>query len=185
LIRPVRPEDGEELAALYSANRDFLAPFEPIRPPEFFTGDGQRERLERQLADETHPFAILDGDYIAGTINLFHIVRESLQSGTIGYWVDGPRNGRGIATGAVGEIVAYAFEDLDLHRVEASTLVDNIASQRVLEKNDFERIGLARGFLRTPATGATSISFSVWRTSADSRGAARPLRSRASTARGA
>ena len=62
--------------------------------------------------------------------------------------MDGPRNGRGTATGAVGEIVAYAFEDLDLHRVEASTLVDNIASQRVLEKNDFERIGLARGFLR-------------------------------------
>ena len=30
----------------------------------------------------------------------------------------------------------------------ATTLVDNIASQRVLEKNDFERIGLARGFLR-------------------------------------
>jgi len=26
--------------------------------------------------------------------------------------------------------------------------VDNIASQRVLEKNGFDRIGLARGFLR-------------------------------------
>jgi len=123
-------------------------PFEPlalaVAGEELRRPDG----LERQLADETHPFAILDGDYIAGTINLFHIVRESFQSGTIGYWVDGPRNGRGIATGAVGEIVAYAFEDLDLHRVEASTLVDNIASQRVLERNGFDRIGLARGFLR-------------------------------------
>jgi [ribosomal protein S5]-alanine N-acetyltransferase len=148
VIRPVRPEDCDELAALYDANRDFLAPFEPVRPPEFFTGQGQRERLERQLADDTHPFAILDGDAIAGTINLFHIVRESLQSGTIGYWVDGNRNGRGLATGAVGEIVAYAYEDLDLHRVEAATLVDNIASQRVLEKCGFDRIGLARGFLR-------------------------------------
>ena len=148
MIRPVRPEDGEELAALYSANRDFLAPFEPIRPPEFFTGDGQRERLERQLADETHPFVILDGEYIAGTINLFHIVRESLQSGTIGYWVDHARNGRGLATAAVEEIVAYAFGGLELHRVEAATLVDNVPSQRVLEKSSFERIGLARRFLR-------------------------------------
>jgi [ribosomal protein S5]-alanine N-acetyltransferase len=148
VIRPVRPEDGEELAALYAANRDFLAPFEPIRPPEFFTAEGQRERLERQLADDTHPFAILDGESIAGTISVFHIVRESLQGCTIGYWVDGRRNGRGLATGAVGEIVAYAFGELDLHRVGAATLVDNIASQRVLEKNDFDRIGLARGFLR-------------------------------------
>jgi ribosomal-protein-alanine N-acetyltransferase len=148
VIRPVRPEDCDEIAALYSANRDFLAPFEPVRPPEFFTGEGQRERLERQLAEDTHPFAILDGDAIAGTINVFHIVRESLQGCTIGYWVDGRRNGRGLATEAVGEIVSYAFGELELHRVEAATLVDNVASHRVLEKNGFDRIGLARGFLR-------------------------------------
>jgi len=148
VIRPVRPEDCDELAALYAANRDFLAPFEPIRPPEFFTGAGQRDRLARQLADETHPFAILDGETIAGTINVFHIVRESLQGCTIGYWVDHPRNGRGLATGAVGEILSYAFDELALHRVEAATLVDNLPSQRVLEKNGFERIGLARSFLR-------------------------------------
>jgi [ribosomal protein S5]-alanine N-acetyltransferase len=148
VIRPVRPEDCEELAALYLENRHFLAPFEPVRPPEFFTADGQRERLQRQLDAETHPFAILDDGEIAGTVNLFNIVRESLQSGTIGYWVDHGRNGRGLATGAVAQIVDYAFEDLDLHRVEAATLVDNVTSQRVLEKNGFERIGLARRFLR-------------------------------------
>jgi RimJ/RimL family protein N-acetyltransferase len=83
VIRPVRPEDCEELATLYAANREFLAPFEPVRPPEFFTADGQRERLRRQL-----------------------------------------------------------------HRVEAATLVGNVPSQRVLEKNGFERIGLARRLLR-------------------------------------
>jgi ribosomal-protein-alanine N-acetyltransferase len=148
VIRPVRPEDGGELAALYRANRDFLAPFEPVRPPEFFTAEGQRDRLARQLEGETHPFAILDGDAIAGTINLFGIVRESLQSGVIGYWVDHARNGLGLATGAVGEILAYAFGDLALHRIEAATLVDNVPSQRVLEKNGFEQIGLARSYLR-------------------------------------
>jgi [ribosomal protein S5]-alanine N-acetyltransferase len=147
-IRPLVPQDGEELAALYATNRDFLAPFEPSRPPAFFTAEGQRERLARQLEGETHPFAILDGDAIAGTVNLFNIVRESLQSGTIGYWVDHARNGRGLATGAVREILGYAFGALVLHRVEAATLVHNVSSQRVLEKNDFERIGLARRFLR-------------------------------------
>jgi ribosomal-protein-alanine N-acetyltransferase len=147
-IRPLRAEDAEELAALYAANRDFLAPYEPVRPPEFFTAEGQRDRLARQLGDATHPFAILDREEIAGTINLFHVIRESLQSGTIGYWVDGRRNGRGLATSAVGDILSYAFGELDLHRVEAATLVDNVPSQRVLEKNRFERIGLARRFLR-------------------------------------
>ncbi|HEY1564563.1 MAG TPA: GNAT family protein [Gaiellaceae bacterium] len=148
MIRAVQPEDGEELAALYAANREFLAPFEPVRPPEFFTPEGQRERLQRQLEGETHPFVILDGNAIAGTVNLFGIVRESLQSGVIGYWVDATRNGRGLATAAAGEILAYAFGILELHRVEAATLVDNVPSQRVLEKNGFDRIGLARKFLR-------------------------------------
>jgi ribosomal-protein-alanine N-acetyltransferase len=147
-IRPIQPEDAEELAALYAANRAFLAPYEPVRPEDFFTAEGQRERIERQLADGTHPFAILDDGAIAGTINVFHIMRESLQSCTIGYWIDQARNGRGLATGAVEDVVAHAFGELELHRVEAATLLDNVASQRVLEKAAFERIGIARRFLR-------------------------------------
>ena len=147
-IRPVQTGDAAELAALYAANREFLAPYEPLRPEDFFTADGQRERLERQLADGTYPFAILDGEAIAGTVNVFHIVRESLQSCTIGYWIDRARNGRGLATAAVEDVVAYAFGELALHRVEAATLLDNVASQRVLEKAAFDRIGVARRFLR-------------------------------------
>jgi [ribosomal protein S5]-alanine N-acetyltransferase len=52
-----------------------------------------------------------------------------------------------LATLAVGEAVEIAFRELGLHRLQAGTLVDNIASQRVLEKNHFERIGLARRYL--------------------------------------
>jgi hypothetical protein len=36
-----------------------------------------------------------------------------------------------------------AFGELGLHRLEAATLVDSMASHRVLEKNRFELIGLA------------------------------------------
>jgi len=48
---------------------------------------------------------------------------------------------------AVGELIGLAFGELGLHRLEAGTLIDNLASQRVLEKNGFEAIGLARGYL--------------------------------------
>ena len=73
---------------------------------------------------------------------------EGISSCAIGYWVDAARNGRGLATTAVGDILRFAFGELSLHRVEAATLVDNLASQRVLAKNGFERIGIARRFLR-------------------------------------
>src|SRR5207302_4547759 len=125
-----------------------------------------------------------------GTINVFSIVRDGPESCTIGYWVDGARNGRGLATAAVGEIVAFAFCDLDLHRVEAATLVGNVPSQRVLEKNGFERIGLARRFLRIGDNWRDFSSSSAWRrtdatSGGGSRDAATRLRSRGATARAA
>ena len=146
MIRPLSADDADELAALYAANRAFLAPYEPERPDAFFTPEGQRERLEAYRED-SWSFAILDGKAIAGTISLTNVVRNALRSGNVGYWVAEDRNGRGLATGAVGELVDFAFGEAALHRVEAGTLVDNIRSQRVLERNGFERIGVARRYL--------------------------------------
>ena len=74
-------------------------------------------------------------------------MRGPLQSAIVSYWLDEARNGHGLATRAVGALVEIAFGELELHRLEAGTLVDNLASQRVLEKNGFERYGLARRFL--------------------------------------
>ena len=90
---------------------------------------------------------ILDDGEPAGVVGLSNIVRGPRQSAILSYWVDEPRNGRGLATRAVAAVVDIAFGELHLHRVEAGTLPDNFASQRVLEKNGFERYGLARSFL--------------------------------------
>jgi len=46
------------------------------------------------------------------------------------------------------QICRVAFGELDLHRLEAGTLVHNTASQRVLEKNGFVQYGSAPGYLR-------------------------------------
>jgi ribosomal-protein-alanine N-acetyltransferase len=42
------------------------------------------------------------------------------QSANIGYWVDRSRNGRGLATTAIAEVVQFAFDNAELHRVELS-----------------------------------------------------------------
>jgi ribosomal-protein-alanine N-acetyltransferase len=126
-------------------NREFLAPFEPLRDERFFTIDGQRERIER---DGSKAFAILAADCIAGIVTVSKIDYGPSQSATLGYWVAERLNGRGLATRAVGEVIEIAFRELGLHRLEAATLVDNVPSQRVLEKNGFELIGIARRYLQ-------------------------------------
>jgi ribosomal-protein-alanine N-acetyltransferase len=145
IIRPLASEDAGELAALLVENREFLAPSSPERPERFFTVEGQRERIESHGSEE---FAIVAGVCIAGTVTLSNLVRGPLQSATLGYWVAERFNGRGLATSAVREVLGVAFGELGLHRLEAGTLVDNVPSQRVLEKNGFEPIGLAPRYLQ-------------------------------------
>jgi [ribosomal protein S5]-alanine N-acetyltransferase len=145
IIRPLTPDDAGELAALLAENREFLAPFEPVRDDRFYTVEGQRERIAN---DEPLAFAILAGDRIAGTVALSNVVFGAFHSANLGYWIAEQLNGRGLATRAVGEMIEFAFGELGLHRLEAGTLVDNIPSQRVLEKNGFEQIGLARRYLQ-------------------------------------
>jgi ribosomal-protein-alanine N-acetyltransferase len=158
MIRLLTPDDAEEITALYVANREFLAPFEPDRPDEFFTVPVQRRRIEA-TGDDLWRWAILDGDRIAGMIGLADVLRGALQLGNVGYWVDRTYNGRGLASAAVGEVVEFAFGTAGLHRLEAGTLVDNHASQRVLEKNGFERYGLARKLLKVQGEWRDHILF--------------------------
>jgi [ribosomal protein S5]-alanine N-acetyltransferase len=158
VIRPLTEDDAAELTALLVENREFLAPFEPPRNDRFYTVEGQRERLEHE---DKHGFAILDGERIAGTVALSNVVRGPLQSANLGYWVAERANGRGLATKAVGELIPIAFGELGLHRLEAGTLVDNVGSRRVLEKNGFEEIGLARGYLHIGGTWRDHVLFQV------------------------
>ena len=151
-LRPITAEDAGPLARLLRAQRAFLAPFEPERPESFYTPEGQRNRIEdlllRRELGAGYLFAIDRGGELVGTLSLANVVRGPFGSANLGYWVAQRWNGQGVATAAVGQAVARAFGDLGLHRLEAGTLVDNIASQRVLEKNRFERIGVARNYLR-------------------------------------
>jgi ribosomal-protein-alanine N-acetyltransferase len=160
VIRPLEPDDAEELAAVYRTNREFLRPFEPTRPEEFFTAEFQRERIER--AGEDHwRWAIEDEGRIAGIITLADVIRESLQLANVGYFVARTFNGRGLATRAVADVVRFAFGDAGLHRLEAGTLPDNHASQRVLEKNGFVRYGLARGLLKIDGVWRDHVLFEL------------------------
>ena len=147
MIRLLEPGDGAALAKLYTSNWEFLAPFEPDRDDSFFTQSVQRRRIERMADGEYWLWGIFDEDTFAGMIALSDVVRGPLQLANVGYWVDRAHNGRGLATHALAEVVDFAFTEAKLHRVEAATLPDNLASQRVLEKNGFTKFGYATELL--------------------------------------
>jgi ribosomal-protein-alanine N-acetyltransferase len=55
--------------------------------------------------------------------------------------------GRGYATEVAGKLISVGFEDFRLHKIEAGTDIENLASVRVLEKVGMTREGLRRKIL--------------------------------------
>jgi ribosomal-protein-alanine N-acetyltransferase len=166
ITRPVRLDDAPVLAGLLRANREFLAPWEPVRDDGYFTDDGQVAVVRAALAEHAKgvlvPHVILSGaGHVVGRITLNAIVRGPFQSCSVGYWVSAAENGRGLATAAVREMTRVAFEDEGLHRVEAGTLVHNVRSQRVLERNGFVRFGLAPEYLEIAGTWQDHVLYQL------------------------
>ena len=164
-LRLIALDDVDELTALMQRSREHLAPWDPIRPDSFFTRAGQVEAvellLEQQRNGTTVPWAIVVDGRIAGRITLTNIVRGPLLSGNDGYFVDPGVNGKGVASSALAAVIPLAFGEIGLHRLEAGTLVHNVRSQRVLEKNGFERYGLAPKFLRIGGTWQDHVLFQL------------------------
>lgn len=152
-LREATVADAPILVAFAHKNREYLTPFEPVRPADWWDVDQVSKRLGALRIGEaatrtTYNWIIELGEEIVGQIVLSNISRGPFQSANLGYSVDKDFNGRGIATDAVSLVVDEAFGCLNLHRIEAGTLTDNVASQRVLEKNGFVRIGVSPFYLQ-------------------------------------
>lgn len=166
VLRPVRHGDGAALARAYRANRDHLAPWEPTRSESFFTEEWQEQNAQRCVEEaalgRSLRFVIVSDDgEIRGRMNLNNIVRGAFWSADLGYWIDSSRLRRGLAGRAVALVAAHARDELGLHRLQASTLLHNVASQRVLAANGFERIGIAPKYLRIAGEWQDHILFQL------------------------
>jgi ribosomal-protein-alanine N-acetyltransferase len=90
------------------------------------------------------PFVVLNDEAeVVGRLTLNGIVRGPFQSCSMGYWIAEDETGKGLATSAVQAALTFAFNELELHRVQAETLINNVASRRVLAKAGFTQYGLA------------------------------------------
>lgn len=163
-IRLISRSDADALSQLLQVNRDFLAPWEPVRGPDYATTPEQLADIEAALDRHAHgqavPFVILDDDgTVAGRITLSGIVQGPFQSCSMGYWLAEDRTGRGLATQAVAAAVEHAFTEIGLHRVEAATLLSNTASQGVLGRNGFEKFGMAPRYLMIAGAWQDHVMF--------------------------
>ena len=87
--------------------------------------------------------AELDSDQIIGTVTLFNLNFDNKRA-EIGYGLDYNYWRKGYVTEALDALLSYAFDELQLHRLEADVDPRNVGSIRTLEKMGFQREGLMR-----------------------------------------
>ncbi|QTN01400.1 GNAT family N-acetyltransferase [Sediminibacillus dalangtanensis] len=149
-LRPFEKGDAAQTLQLQKRNKEFFERFSMTRSEAYYTLSTQQKLMEsfraKREADEAYHFGIYQkSDHqLVGNIQLLQVVRGSLQSSFIGYFVDESHNGKGYASEAVKQITSYAFNGLKLHRIEAGVMPHNKGSIRVLEKAGFHREGIAR-----------------------------------------
>lgn len=85
-----------------------------------------------------------DGAFL-GTCAYTHFV-PFLDRGHVVYELARPAWGRGLATEALGAMVAFGHGAAGLHRIEAVVMPGNDASAQVLRKAGFEEEGLLRAY---------------------------------------
>jgi len=80
---------------------------------------------------------------LIGTCTLFKLDQQNRHA-EVGYILNRAFWGRGLMSEALSAMIDYAFNTLDLHRLEADTDPRNLASLALLEKFGFKREGLFR-----------------------------------------
>ena len=147
LLRPFGEQDRTRLPQL--ADNPNVSRFMALRFPHPYRQEDADSWL-RLTAEETRicNFAVAWRGELVGGIGLKPM--DDLHSGTseIGYWLGEPYWGKGLITRAVKTLLPYAFDELLFIRLQALIFVENLASQKVLEKNGFAREGVLRKHLR-------------------------------------
>jgi len=123
---------------------ELMAPEEPWTRPRVRA----KVRLARRTARSGEAYelvvAVRASDEVVGRVALKQIVRGPERRATLAYWTARPSWGRGYTSEAVRGLIAAAYRDLALHRIDASVLAFNDRSMRLLESVGFRREGEKR-----------------------------------------
>lgn len=166
-LRAFELADAATLAEIQTINRQRFRDYMPSREESFLTVEGQRNQIlsDQQAWDNARGFAyaVCLGETIIGRVALSNVVRASWQSATLGYWVDMRYQGLGYATEAVQGALWFAFEEAQLHRVQAAIMPKNEPSLRVIKKSGFIHEGYAPYYLNIAGRWEGHEIFSITR----------------------
>lgn len=153
IVRTAEPTDGKLISDYFIANRAHLKPWEPKREEAFFTESGWTQRLVK--LNELHRMGLgyylliinKESKQMLGTISFSNLSRFPFHACNVGYSLAETAQGKGVMTRALKLAIDYMFTIQNMHRVMASYMPKNRASEAVLERVGFKKEGFAQDYL--------------------------------------
>ncbi|MGB0959460.1 MAG: GNAT family N-acetyltransferase [Halocynthiibacter sp.] len=173
-LRPPLQNDYRNWSTLRYDSMGFLKPWEPTWAEDHLTRKGFSNRVywaKRAIGQKRALPLFLErrvDKTLVGGITLDNILRGPQQVGTLGYWVGEPFARHGYMREAIEAVVHHGFHRLELSRIEAACLPENVASRGVLEKSGFKYEGVAQSYLQINGRWRNHVLYANLR--ADRRG---------------
>lgn len=145
-LKVLEQSDAPALYAVVDRNRDYLRQWLPWVDGMKKVEDYQPviSMWRKQFADEDgFEAGIFYQGKVVGMIGLQGIKRNARKT-SIGYWLDSDYQEKGIMTRACQALIDYAFQTLNLNRVEICCATENRKSRAIPERLGFTHEGTIR-----------------------------------------
>ena len=136
------------------ANKQRLAPLEPLRRPEYYELANIKEQMEIMDNDFILKrglyllFTPKDSPQVIGSINFSGFMYGVFQAGYVGFSIDQDFEGQGMMAEVLQASLNYVRQHYGLHRIMANHLPHNERSAALLHKLGFEKEGYAKSYLK-------------------------------------
>lgn len=145
-LREFEPGDAELVYEAVIRNLDHLKPFMHWITPDYSLESAKAFIEQNRLSRDERKslgFGMFRTEKLIGSIGFTYFDWIAMKT-EIGYWIDRTDEGKGIVTQACRLLVAFAFSELDMNRIEIRCAVSNLRSSAIPKRLGFTREGLLR-----------------------------------------
>jgi len=145
-LRSVAEKDAGEILEIVRRNYEHLRPFLQWVTTDYSLESAQDFIRQTQQADAentSRTFCIFYHEKLVGVISFVNFSWTSKHT-EIGYWIDENYEGKGIVTESCKALIIYAFEELEMNRIEIRCATENIRSRAIPERLNFKLDGVLR-----------------------------------------
>ena len=168
ILKVLSAQDAPMVYQFYLQNQNFLEPFEPARPNNFYSESFHHSNLSYEYRGFLNMsylrywlFTKENPDTPIGTFCFSNIIRGAFQKCTLGYKLGKSYCHLGDMQEAISHIIPHVFKDLKLHRIEAYVQPENQPSVNLLSRLGFKEEGYLASYAQICGEWKDHLVFSL------------------------